>query len=537
MTRAPTTDRATHAQLKRAAGSQSLDTLKDALIGYTVDEIDSIEGKNPLHLAAWQGCLENVSHLLELGCNINAISTGEFSYGKTPIFFALTRSRDNVVSFLLEHGANVKIVNNKGQSVLSIAASHLTKETIGEIQLREEKEGGEWINYRASHSDCLEYGDLDPRFIDRPLRPQDVVTNICINPTTKQSRQGAFLRKNPHRAAKARTAQPSQPPKMSRHNLGLSDDEQRLLDRAWLSLESGKLDENHLLTVVSLSLKRRDAWIVDASDRLRSVYDGDDLEALFRATKATSGDEAMILQRLYAHIREPKLAICHGNRTPKRSPSHRPLTPSLSIGLWHEALLSVQTLSMSTLEIGASSILALPHQPTWVDSITSLQLLASRLDAERVVAFDSEWFTAADGTTRVSTLQLAVQDSAWVVDLVLEDTSYQQALQKLVDHWFNSKIMLGFALKRDLHKLSEWSGSKVSDTNCLDLQLLWNNQKSPPGLAACVYECSGKPLSKLEQCSDWSRRPLSESQLAYAGLDAAILPYLLAAKHRRISLY
>ena len=30
-------------------------------------------------------------------------------------------------------------------------------------------------------------------------------------------------------------------------------------------------------------------------------------------------------------------------------------------------------------------------------------------------------------------------------------------------------------------------------------------------------------LDKAEQCSDWDRRPLTEAQVAYAALDAAVL--------------
>jgi len=37
----------------------------------------------------------------------------------------------------------------------------------------------------------------------------------------------------------------------------------------------------------------------------------------------------------------------------------------------------------------------------------------------------------------------------------------------------------------------------------------------------------GKSLDKTEQVSDWSRRPLKESQLRYASLDATVLPYIV----------
>ena len=110
------------------------------------------------------------------------------------------------------------------------------------------EEGQFWLNFRASHSDGAVYGDLDPRFLERPLRlepsngqqqqqqattttnssssssssvegtsedlddfraaklaqnssnfPADVVTPLSINPTTREMRRGNFERNNPGR--------------------------------------------------------------------------------------------------------------------------------------------------------------------------------------------------------------------------------------------------------------------------------------------------------------------------------------------------
>lgn len=69
---------------------------------------------------------------------------------------------------LLSLGANLLIVNNKGQTAVSIAVSHLEQATLDEM-FRVEKEqldrGGEFVDYRKTHSDGRRYGDLDPRFL------------------------------------------------------------------------------------------------------------------------------------------------------------------------------------------------------------------------------------------------------------------------------------------------------------------------------------------------------------------------------------
>ena len=48
-------------------------------------------GKTALHLAAWKGSVEAVYALLERGADINKYSTSPGNYGKTAIFYAITR--------------------------------------------------------------------------------------------------------------------------------------------------------------------------------------------------------------------------------------------------------------------------------------------------------------------------------------------------------------------------------------------------------------------------------------------------------------
>jgi hypothetical protein len=103
--------------------------------------------------------------LLDKTC-LNVHSTGDGNYGKTPIFYAITRNRNEVVNYLLNIGANVNIINNKGQSPRSLAISHLTSDTIKNIEIAEINQiNNIWLNYRETNSDGLEYGDGDPRKI------------------------------------------------------------------------------------------------------------------------------------------------------------------------------------------------------------------------------------------------------------------------------------------------------------------------------------------------------------------------------------
>jgi len=128
--------------------------------------------KNALHLAAWKGDIRSVQLLIDTGIKykldlVNIISTGIGNYGKTPIFYAITQDRDDVVRLLIESGSNLLIVNNKGQTPCSLSMAHLSIGT-QKLLFEEEKKqlllDGKFMNYRVTHNDHRRYGDLDPRF-------------------------------------------------------------------------------------------------------------------------------------------------------------------------------------------------------------------------------------------------------------------------------------------------------------------------------------------------------------------------------------
>lgn len=153
-----------------------------------IPSVDSL--KTCLQLACWRGHPLFVEELLNRGCNINAFSKGAGNYGKTALFYALTRCRDDIVLMLLENHANVRIVNNKGQSPRSLSITHSTKNVIEAIEKAEESQKQKWINFHASNSDGQEYGDLDPRFITDEKLNDEVINAVdprVVKPTNFRS--------------------------------------------------------------------------------------------------------------------------------------------------------------------------------------------------------------------------------------------------------------------------------------------------------------------------------------------------------------
>ena len=565
--------KATPAQIRRAAGGKDLFVLKQTIgTGWTVDELNKMateDGKSAVHMAAWQGQITNLQYLLHLGCDINSIATGEFSYGKTPLFFAATRSRKNVMEYLIEQGAHVKIINNKGQSVLSIASSHVDQDVINKIQAAElEQSQISWKNFRQQHSDYLEYGDLDPRFLDRPLRPTDIVTELAINPTTKTSRRGSFFRKNPNvtreqqqiKKTQSQTNKKLQP--LTPFEENDDDDDDGLVEQqdAWKRIHDSLQEDNvyknleglsqDLLIILRLAEKQRSPWIPKAADKLQKYTFSAEIRhtivAIAMENNKITKREVNLLEKLLLRTGDS----CLKNKEsapPKTKRSYQIKEPiDLSSKPWSKARDAVHRLTSDHFENNhySEKMLSLSMPPEWIDNEYQLVKLLTQLTQheQTVIAVDTEWYTTSDNKIEVATLQIAtVQDNkqvdTWVIDLLAEGCKEEMATT--VVELFEKCIVLVFAFRNDIDKLSVFAGRSLSSNNCLDLQDLamqhMSARSTPPGLQLCSthYISSNYILCKAEQCSNWSLRPLRQTQLGYAGLDAAVLLLLLAEIERK----
>jgi hypothetical protein len=118
--------------------------------------------KHALHMAAWRGDFAAVRLMVDAARRydldiVNSISTSDGNFGRTPIFYALTQCREEVVRYLVdEAGASLLVINNKGQTPCSIAVSHLSAEACQFLYAAERSEleaGGIFKDHRQSHSD------------------------------------------------------------------------------------------------------------------------------------------------------------------------------------------------------------------------------------------------------------------------------------------------------------------------------------------------------------------------------------------------
>lgn len=175
-------------------------------------------------------------------------------------------------------------------------------------------------------------------------------------------------------------------------------------------------------------------------------------------------------------------------------------------------------------------------QPTaepfiYVDSDSTLAPLTARLQKAPRAALDTEADSLHSYFEKVCLIQIEVKGRIYLVD-PLSDVDLTEFLEVLAD-----KPLIFHGAEYDLRMMRASFGFRprvaVFDT-MLAAQLLGYEQF---GLAALVERYFEVVLPKTGQRSDWSKRPLTDAQLEYAGDDVRYLGALadrLAAKLKEI---
>ncbi|CAN0052768.1 unnamed protein product, partial [Chrysoparadoxa australica] len=148
-------------------------------------------------------------------------------------------------------------------------------------------------------------------------------------------------------------------------------------------------------------------------------------------------------------------------------------------------------------------------------------------------------FKKGDARNPTSLLQVAARDAQGGEQVYLFDLLSLLGRQRAYTHfdsclkdafWSSKKVKLGQGLKQDLQELHRSYPQclafkrlrGVIETNSLHRQL--NPQdKQVVGLKRLTQRYIHCALDKRQQCSNWSRRPLTEGQQTYAATDALVL--------------
>ena len=152
---------------------------------------------------------------------------------------------------------------------------------------------------------------------------------------------------------------------------------------------------------------------------------------------------------------------------------------------------------------------------------------------ERIFGFDVEW---ADEKAGAALLQISTTNKAILIDVIELSTSVNgvEALESTVGRLFASTssslepaVVVGFCCRQDLSQLQATACPRkdhwlTTTSAVVDLKDCVEAPYGNLGLARCCERYLGKPLDKSEQCSQWTRRPLSPEQRVYAALDAHV---------------
>ncbi|XP_056165514.1 uncharacterized protein LOC115662825 isoform X2 [Syzygium oleosum] len=168
----------------------------------------------------------------------------------------------------------------------------------------------------------------------------------------------------------------------------------------------------------------------------------------------------------------------------------------------------------------------------WVDRVDSLHTATCYIEESKVVGVDCEWkpnYVKGSKPNKVSIMQIASSRRVFIFDLIKLSGDMPHILDNCLSRILQSPsiLKLGYNFQCDMKQLTssyETLGCFNHFEMLLDIQNVF--KESSGGLSGLAEEILGAGLNKTRRNSDWEQRPLSQNQLEYAALDAAVLVHI-----------
>ena len=154
----------------------------------------------------------------------------------------------------------------------------------------------------------------------------------------------------------------------------------------------------------------------------------------------------------------------------------------------------------------------------WIDQQGTLDSLVDTIQSASSIGLDTEFVRVSTFHPKPGLIQIALEDDAYLIDPLAP-----LDLSRLGQVLTGSTTSILHAAQEDYEVLFRLTGS--IPTPVFDTQVAYAllNDKISLSLSALVAELLGKELSKEETRSDWTKRPLSSAQCAYAKEDVLVL--------------
>ena len=165
---------------------------------------------------------------------------------------------------------------------------------------------------------------------------------------------------------------------------------------------------------------------------------------------------------------------------------------------------------------------------SFVDTISKLsEQYLKYFQHTKIIGVDSEWKQQFYARSRefCSIIQMANFEERNVIIIDMLKLTKEKEFAEIFTKYFSNKTFIGYSFDAsDLDHFSNGIQNAFKKANIIDLIDLYQYKSlnKAQGLKNLCKEILGINICKYEQCSFWENRPLKQSQLHYAAVDAFI---------------